>query len=435
MEKNYMHKQAFEKAILFGKSGAFVKEKEIYECILEEDKSSFDAYNLLGLCHYKLKDFENSIVSIKKALELNPSNLDFYINLANSYCALKQYEKAKLIYKKLIEKNQNFAIAYHALGLIYKQNKDYEKALEHFKKAIKINREFYICYYDMAITYEKLHKHELWFFYLQKTIKINPDFYDALFSIAQYYRKTKNEKKLEEYLLKTLEKLPEHPGANHLLASLHEETSSTYSLEYARDLFDRYADHFEEHLVNTLKYKVPSIIKDKLQSLNSPRDSKILDLGCGTGLLGKTIVDRYPNLVGVDISSKMIEETRKKEIYTNLHVNDIDNFLLKNIQEFDLIIAPDVFIYIADLETIFSNIKKSLSINGYFIFTIEPLLAINTEKYQLEKNGRVSHAIEYVKSLCENIGFDIIENEEIILREENKIGQKGAIFILKLFPQ
>ncbi len=118
---------------------------------------------------------------------------------------------------------------------------------------------------------------------------------------------------MEAYLLKTLVKLPEDLGINHLLASLHEERLSTYSLEYARDLFDRYADYF----VNTLKYKVPFIIKEKLQSLTSPKNSKILDLCCGTGLLGKTIVDIYPNLVGVNISSKMIEETRKKRYILN----------------------------------------------------------------------------------------------------------------------
>jgi len=346
--------------------------------------------------------------------------------------------KTQLTIKQVFEKDltydQNLAIEYHNLGLLYKENKEYEKALVFFKKAIKLNREFYICIYDMAMTYDKLNKFELCFFYLEKAIKINPDFYEALYSMAQYYRKMKNEKKMQEFLQKTLKKRPDHPGANHLLSSLNGESSS-YSLEYARDLFDRYADFFEDHLLNTLNYKVPFIIKEKLKSLNPPKNSRILDLGCGTGLLGKTLIDVFPNLVGVDISSNMIKETKKKDIYTELYINDIDTFLLKNEQKFDLIIAPDVFIYITDLQTIFSSVKKSLNPSGYFIFTIEPLKGITTENCQLEKSGRVSHTVEYVKSLCKNNGFEIIEDEEIILREENKIGQKGVVFILRAFAE
>lgn len=346
----------------------------------------------------------------------------------------ESFEKAESAYKKVIENDSSSSMACHGLGLLYKENKEYEKALIFFKKAIKQNREFSICIYDMAMTYDKLNKYELCFFYLEKAIKINPDFSEALYSMAQYYRKMKNEKKMREYLQKTLLKRPNHPGANHLLSSLNGETSS-YSLEYARDLFDRYADFFEDHLVNTLNYKVPFIIKEKLKFLNPPKNSRILDLGCGTGLLGKTLIDVFPNLVGVDISSNMIKETRKKDIYTELYINDIDAFLLRNEQEFDLIIASDVFIYITDLQTIFSSVKKSLNPSGYFIFTIEPLMEITTENCQLEKSGRVSHTIKYVKSLCKNNGFEIIENEEITLREENKIGQKGVVFILKAFPE
>jgi predicted TPR repeat methyltransferase len=432
MKKQLTITQAFEKALALQKSGSITQAKKIYEDILQEHNTNFDAHHLLGVCHYQLKDFTNSIQSIKKAIELNPNDLHFYVNLGNSYSALKQYEQAEFVYKQALQIDPNDSDTYLQLGNCYKKEKDYKNALIYFKKAIKVNNQCYLCYHQVADTYNKLYKLELSIFYLQKAIRICPDFYEALFSMAQCYRKMKNEEKMIEYLHKTLAKLPEHPGANHLLASLNKETSSKYSSEYARDLFDRYADYFEDHLVRSLKYQVPFIIKEKLISLNPPKDSKILDLGCGTGLLGKTIVDIFPNLVGVDISSNMIEETRKKDIYSALHVNDIHDFLLKNVQGFDLIIAADVFIYIGDLQTIFSRAKKSLNKDGYFIFTTEFFTGTNQEDYQLAKNGRFSHNMEYVESLCQEIGFEIVDKEEIILREENQTEQKGVIFTLKI---
>ncbi|WP_428739400.1 methyltransferase domain-containing protein [Sulfurimonas sp.] len=333
-----------------------------------------------------------------------------------------------------IELNSSEINAYLKLANSCKNAKDYKNALLYLKKAIKVDNKCYICYHQMADVYDKLNKYEQSLFYLQKAIKLNPDFYDALFSMAQCYRKMQNENKMVEYLHKTLKKLPKHPGANHLLASLNQETNSKYSSEYAEDLFDRYADHFENHLINSLKYQVPTIIKEKLQSLNPPRDSKVLDLGCGTGLLGKAIIDIFPNLVGVDISTNMIEETRKKNIYTTLYIDDIQDFLFKNVKKFDLVMAADVFIYIGDLQVIFSSVKKCLSSHGYFIFSIELSSDINTSDHKLAKSGRFSHTVEYIESLCKEIGFDVEDKEEVILRQENNTGQKGAIFILKLPP-
>lgn len=392
-------KQALEKAYSLQQSGSVTQAKEICEDILVEEEQSFDTHNLLGLCQYQLEEFDSSIISIQRAIELNPNDLN--------------------------------SDSYFKLGNCYKHNSDSKNALIYFKKAVKGNHDCHLCYHNIADSYNKLNKFELCIFNLQKAIKLCPDSSDSLFLMAQCYRKMKNEKKMLEYVHRTLEKLPEHPGANHFLASLNEETSSKYSAEYAEDLFDRYAGHFEEHLISSLKYKVPFIIKEKLQSLNPPRESQILDLGCGTGLVGKTIVDLFPHLVGVDISTNMIEETRKKDIYSALHINDIDDFLLKNIQNFDLIIAADVFIYIGEIQNIFSSVRKCLNSDGYFIFTIELSSEIDVEDYQLAKCGRFSHTMKYVESLCKETGFAIVEKEEIILREENRTGQKGAIFTLK----
>lgn len=279
--------------------------------------------------------------------------------------------EAKELYKTILKEDTKNFKAFFELANCFNKTKDYKNALFYFKEAIKSDNKSYLAHFNMAKIYDKLSKFEFCIFHLEKAIKILPSFYEALFSMAQCYRKMKDEDKMVEYLNKTLAEQPEHAGANHLLASQNNQTSSEYSSKYAEDLFDRYAGHFEKHLVTSLKYQVPNIIKEKLISLNPSKNSKVLDLGCGTGLVGKTIVEQFPNLVGVDISSNMVEETRKKEIYSNLFVSDIHEFLLKNQQKFDLVIAADVFIYIGKLQEIFKNLKNSLSDKAYFIFTIE----------------------------------------------------------------
>ena len=432
MKKKLIIKQAFEKAVSLHKSEQIVKSKQICEDIIQKDDTRFDAHYLLGLCFYRLEDFENAITSLERAIELNPNEFNFYIKLSNAYSALKLYEKAKSVLKKAIELDSSKSDVYLQLGNCYVKSRDYKNGLIFYKKAVKINNRCCICYYNMADTYNKIYKYDHAIFYLQKLIKICPDYYEAFYSMAQCYKQMKNERKMLEYLHITLQKLPEHPGANHLLASYNGETTSKYSSEYAKKLFNNYADYFEEHLLNSLKYQVPFIIKEKLKPLNIPKNSKVLDLGCGTGLIGKNIVDLFPDLVGVDISANMIEETRKKEIYTELHISDINDFLLKNVQEFHLVIAADVFLYIGDLEIIFSSIKKFLNSNGYFLFTIELSTEIDQTDFQLGNSRRFSHSVEYIENMSKDFGFEVVDKEEIILRQENKIGQKGAIFILQI---
>ena len=48
-------------------------------------------------------------------------------------------------------------------------------------------------------------------------------------------------------------------------------------------------------------------------------DASILDAGAGTGLIGKLLSDRgYGNLVGIDLSEGMLEQSRAKGVYRDL---------------------------------------------------------------------------------------------------------------------
>ena len=49
-------------------------------------------------------------------------------------------------------------------------------------------------------------------------------------------------------------------------------------------------------------------------------DAKVIDFGCGTGLVGKYLNERgFKYIDGIDASPGMIEQARSKHVYTNLH--------------------------------------------------------------------------------------------------------------------
>ena len=76
----------------------------------------------------------------------------------------------------------------------------------------------------------------------------------------------------------------------------------------------------------------------------------MLDLGCGTGLAGAAFRPHVDWLAGVDLSPKMIEVARAKGLYDKLAVADIGQYLAEQDDAaFHLVIAADVFAYVADV--------------------------------------------------------------------------------------
>jgi SAM-dependent methyltransferase len=74
-------------------------------------------------------------------------------------------------------------------------------------------------------------------------------------------------------------------------------------------IFDNYADRFDAHLLGALQYRVPARCPPHAQRTPS-LNIDVLDLGCGTGLIGAELGRVDGSLVGVDLSAKMLERQR-----------------------------------------------------------------------------------------------------------------------------
>jgi len=92
--------------------------------------------------------------------------------------------------------------------------------------------------------------------------------------------------------------------------------------EQISKLYDDWADTYDKELIDDHKYSAPQTVVDifnnRANKLNMPKDMKILDAGAGTGLV--SIVLRkmgYSNIDGLDASQKMLDEAKKKNLYTN----------------------------------------------------------------------------------------------------------------------
>ncbi|MEA3352648.1 MAG: methyltransferase [Campylobacterota bacterium] len=217
---------------------------------------------------------------------------------------------------------------------------------------------------------------------------------------------------------------------NYILKYSTGETVDKSDKNYIVKEFDSYAERFDQYLVNSLKYNVPSIIAKELKKyLNKDNSYSILDLGCGTGLFGSEISEYSDKLDGIDLSSKMLIKAQERGIYSHLLNVDIDDYLENTQSKYDIVNASDVFVYIGKLDNILFNIKKILNTNGFFSFSIE--LHQTDENYILNKTGRFSHSSKYIDRLCEENNFQIFFKKDAVIRKEYGKDVDGIIYIIK----
>lgn len=114
------------------------------------------------------------------------------------------------------------------------------------------------------------------------------------------------------------------------------------------------------------KYKAINSLS-LLSKINLTKNSKILDLGCGSGKY-LYVLSNYMdgNFYGVDISSKSIERANKLFKKENLKFENKNLDQLKN-AKFDLIILNDVFEHVEDYIKFLKEIKLR---SKYFYFNI-----------------------------------------------------------------
>jgi ubiquinone/menaquinone biosynthesis C-methylase UbiE len=118
------------------------------------------------------------------------------------------------------------------------------------------------------------------------------------------------------------------------------------------------------------KIEMYALYAQKINIFLTNKDSiKILEVGCGTGLLGSHFINNNNQLIGVDTSSGMLEVFNKK--FSN---NDnIKSYLLNLEKEdlkenaFDLIISSMAFHHLKNPKAMIAKLKNMLSSDGQII--------------------------------------------------------------------
>ena len=235
---------------------------------------------------------------------------------------------------------------------------------------------------------------------------------------------------MAEALYKRLLQLnPQHTAAKHMLNALCGITPDNAPLEYIESVFDGYAENFEESLLNELKYQTPTALWQLFtEFFPDLPDCKCLDLGCGTGLAGESFKSACSTLTGIDISDKILAVARRKNLYQQLVKDDILSFLGKTEEQFDLLLAADVFTYMGDLQPLFTACYQKSTTDAIFCFSVEKS---ESASFKLKETGRFGHSCGYIEKTCKEIGWKLCASRQSKLRQDKGQWIHGSLFIFQ----
>ena len=105
-------------------------------------------------------------------------------------------------------------------------------------------------------------------------------------------------------------------------------------------------------------------LKYTLEDLENAQ-GKVLDVGCGGGGFGASILDYRGDLavLGVDISKAAVAAAKKRYPKLKVKVGDVYKLPYRN-NQFDAIVVADVFEHLNDPETALSEISRVLKPDG-----------------------------------------------------------------------
>jgi predicted TPR repeat methyltransferase len=216
---------------------------------------------------------------------------------------------------------------------------------------------------------------------------------------------------------------PDNEAYAFFLAVAKGEVPPTQPSVVIQSLFDTIAPQFDAQFVVKLQYKLPRDVAALIHQWHPDKTEDVLDLGCGTGLLGVALGPLKGVLVGVDLSGEMIKRAARHQVYDKFHqVNLLDALVATPSDLYNVITALDVLNYVGDLESLLPNAHRILATGGRLVFSCEASAKQKPRSgpgYTLESTYRYTHQRNYLERLLEEAGFTDYEIEERVLRYEN----------------
>ncbi|QNP49790.1 tetratricopeptide repeat protein [Diaphorobacter aerolatus] len=375
-------------------------------------------FMLAGLMAERSGNIPAAFDALRRCVAADPNWTPGELQLALLYSRRGMYDKAIKHAERLARREPNNALVLahlvdfaHEAGNTELAIRELRRGLEYMPRDAQLRR---VLANDLQVTGQRAEAVEVW----GSLIADNPKDEMALLGRATTLIEAGKPSAATSDTTKLLELSPGNSIYAYFNAIAHGLTPDHQPPELNRMLFDTLASSYDQRVVRGLHYQLPKIVAEKIVARFPTKSLSILDLGCGTGLLGACLgrIDGF--LIGVDISTKMIEQAARHEVYDRFHtVNMLDALRETPGEIYEVITALDVFIYTGDLKATVPDAHRILLPAGDLYFSCETAPEDGPD-FVLQSTGRYAHKRSYVQALCKQVGFEDVQIEDMVLRNE-----------------
>ena len=367
---------------------------------VERDPASAAAHSELAAHYYADGELGKSVREFELACELAPEVPQGHYNLAATLSACDEKSAA--------------------LDVVEQAERDFpDSALIHYGKACVLQ--------SLGRLDESLASFAI-------ALELDPQHADTWYGVAVLLLRQGDPLRASSYFERALDVAPNHTGARYMRDALSGQARTRPDESFVRDLFESYAPYYDEHMLEQLGYRAPELLCNTLADvLRGAPKLRVLDLGCGTGLVGSRLRPQASQLIGVDLAQGMLDRARALACYDRLECCNVVEYLSKQHQATqDLVVAADLFIYFANLEEVFAAIKHVLQPGGIFAFTVEEH---QSEGWAVGPSGRIRHSRAYLEALRDGLDYTAECFERIVIRHDGGEPCQGFVVAWSAAPK
>lgn len=135
-----------------------------------------------------------------------------------------------------------------------------------------------------------------------------------------------------------------HLESQHVFIMSIERVFKLTSTDEARSTYDEWAERYNHDMLGEAQdYVAPATASEYVKKYAGTPDIdtlKILDAGCGTGLVGVGLAKRgATDIHGIDLSPGMLKVARETGVYRSLSVADLSQSLGQASQAYDVVVC------------------------------------------------------------------------------------------------
>ncbi len=135
------------------------------------------------------------------------------------------------------------------------------------------------------------------------------------------------------------------------------------------DRYDAWAQSYDDDLASW-SYQAPEVVAETVVTRH-PSAGSVLDVGCGTGLVGRALRARgfAGQILGLDISDASLEIARQRGVYDSLERADLQRRLALEEDSVDAVVCVGVMTYLPEVEAAWREFARVARPRGVVVVT------------------------------------------------------------------